>query len=752
MTVNSQAASSPLYLGNGSATAFPFLFSAGSAEEIRVFVDGVADSLPYSVVLEADHEGGTVNFDTAPSVGRQIIISSNPSFAQDISFINGGPFNAESHEEANDQAARRDLYLRARHGETLRAPEGEAVAALPPPADREGTVVGFSLFTGIREILTYANLSTLLAPFLTPLLSAINKGDPGGNVMSVGLFLAGSSISVSTGTNIVRTSGYSVDGRGGALYQYDVAVDAAYVTAHPRAAFVSGNGRGFRLSLDQQLTVYMFGAVGDDTANDGAAFVAALAFCFANSLAGTSIGGKGCPSLKGPRGKFYLGAQPLDITHTIDFFGEGGATFGAASQLRWDDMATAAVRFQGNDTTGDTTTGAQTYPGSYGSLFRGFYLKGGYAGTESEGHGILMRARAHLEDLTIDNFSGDGLAVIAGADAHGGNANGWNANRVFSYRNRDGFRVDGADANIGAGRGIITTWNRRWGVNDSSFLGSLWDGQSEVNGRVSLGSVPTLTVYNGHWYAVIAGQEAGASTHAPSGTLADNTWWYYSNEGGSNPGAPDWVSGLTFRAGGSARTDSPSAPTVFLNWWSEYGQGPMQLVVPTQVSGGNQPSGLRGISVIRQTNFGMDTEHLRASKTLNVGPTDGAEAAANGTAIFEHKLTNFIMTFRRWISPGVAVNDALIQADAQGLSLTGNPGIPIYANGVAVGTFTTNGLELLAGKVLKIAGIQVVGPQFHAINDAANAVGVVTLTDFNNLVAIVNLILAERRAAGGVAP
>lgn len=749
MTVNSTTASSPLYLGNGSATAFPFSFSAGSAEEIRVFVDGVADSLPYSVVLEADHEGGTVTFDTAPTVGRQIIISSNPSFAQDISFINGGPFNAESHEEANDQAARRDLYLRARQGETLRAPEGEAVAALPPPADRKGTVVGFSLFTGIREILTYANLSTLLAPFLTPLLSAINKGDPGGNVMSVGLFLAGSSISVSTGTNIVRTSGYSADGRGGALYQYDVAVNSAYVTANPRAAFISANGRGFRLSLDQQLTVYMFGAVGDDTANDGAAFVAALAFCFANSLAGTQIGGKGCPSLKGPRGKFYLGAQTLDITHTIDFFGEGGATFGAASQLRWDD-GVCGIRFQGNDTTGSTTTGTQTYPGSYGSTFRGFYLKGGYAGTESESHGILMRARAHIEDVFIDNFSGDGIAVIAGADANGGNANGWNATRVWSYRNRDGFRVDGADSNIGAGRGIITTWNRRWGVNDSSFLGSLWEGQSEVNGRVTLGSIPTLTVYNGHWYAVIAGQEAGASTHAPSGTLADNAYWYYSNEGTSNPGAPDWVSGLTFRAGGSARTDNPSAPTVFLDFWSESGQGPMQLVVPTQVIGGNQPSGVRGISVLRQTDFGIEAEHLRASKTLNVGPTDGADAAANGTAVFEHKLSNFIMTFRRWISSGVAVNDAEIQAQAAGLLLTGNPAILFFCNAAKICMIDAGGLNLDGGgKVLKIDGTKVVGPRQAAINNATGQPGAVVDVEAR---ANIDLILAAMRAHGSIAP
>jgi hypothetical protein len=168
----------------------------------------------------------------------------------------------------------------------LRVPRGETAAVLPGPDDRKGSLLGFSLFTGVRELLTYANVSALLAPFLTPLLAAINKGDPGGNIMAIGLFLAGGTLNIPVGTNIVRTSGYSADGKGGAFYQYDAAVDAAYVAAHPRSAFVSANGRGFRLSLDQQINVCMFGAVGDDAANDGAAFVAALAFCFANFAGG----------------------------------------------------------------------------------------------------------------------------------------------------------------------------------------------------------------------------------------------------------------------------------------------------------------------------------------------------------------------------------------------------------------------------------------------------------------------------------
>jgi hypothetical protein len=235
MTVQNTTTATDTYFGNGSTTSFPFSFSAGSASEVRVYTDGQIATAPHTVSVVSGGTGGSVTFDTAPANGVEIVIASHPDFAQDIAFTNAGPFNAETADEGLDQAARRDLYLRSRFDETVRVPEGEAVVALPGPTDRIGTIFGFSLFTGIRELLSYSNLATLLAPFMSTLLSGIAKGDPGGNIMAIGTFQAGGTISIPVGTNVVRTSGYSADGKGGALYQYDAAVDAAYVTAHPRS-------------------------------------------------------------------------------------------------------------------------------------------------------------------------------------------------------------------------------------------------------------------------------------------------------------------------------------------------------------------------------------------------------------------------------------------------------------------------------------------------------------------------------------
>lgn len=100
------------------------------------------------------------------------------------------------------------------------------------------------------------------------------KGDPGANVMAIGLFSIANTLSIPAGTDVVRAAGWNVTGRGIADYVYDAAVDAAYVTAHPRSSFVSANGRGFRLYLEGMSSwkPEQLGAVGDGVTDDHAAF------------------------------------------------------------------------------------------------------------------------------------------------------------------------------------------------------------------------------------------------------------------------------------------------------------------------------------------------------------------------------------------------------------------------------------------------------------------------------------------------
>lgn len=102
----------------------------------------------------------------------------------------------------------------------------------------------------------------------------------GGTVVDIDLFTNASLFEIPAGVNTVQTSGHGVQGKGHALYVYDAAVDAAYVTANPRSSFrslgtVSNPSRGFRIADDQDITPQMLGA--DGTTDDSPAFAAAVA-------------------------------------------------------------------------------------------------------------------------------------------------------------------------------------------------------------------------------------------------------------------------------------------------------------------------------------------------------------------------------------------------------------------------------------------------------------------------------------------
>jgi hypothetical protein len=109
------------------------------------------------------------------------------------------------------------------------------------------------------------------------------KGDPGGNIMAIGLFGDADTLTIAAGTDLVRTSGYSTLGSGIADYVADAAVDAAYVAANPRSSFISANARGFRLAEHRPVTPHAFGAVGDGVTDDTAAVQAFWDFVIANN-------------------------------------------------------------------------------------------------------------------------------------------------------------------------------------------------------------------------------------------------------------------------------------------------------------------------------------------------------------------------------------------------------------------------------------------------------------------------------------
>lgn len=106
------------------------------------------------------------------------------------------------------------------------------------------------------------------------------KGDPGGNVMSIGLFTGASALTIPTGTSTVRTSGYAAHGKGIADYvesdQGSSSANIAYQAANPRSSFISANSRLFTLVTTGAVNPLMFGAIGNGSTDDTAALQAML--------------------------------------------------------------------------------------------------------------------------------------------------------------------------------------------------------------------------------------------------------------------------------------------------------------------------------------------------------------------------------------------------------------------------------------------------------------------------------------------
>lgn len=92
-------------------------------------------------------------------------------------------------------------------------------------------------------------------------------GTPGANVMAVGPFETIAGTVIPAGTTLIHTSRYYAAIIGGdADYVYDPAVDATYVTAHPRTSFLSADARGWRLDDTQEQPIAAFGGIEGDGA------------------------------------------------------------------------------------------------------------------------------------------------------------------------------------------------------------------------------------------------------------------------------------------------------------------------------------------------------------------------------------------------------------------------------------------------------------------------------------------------------
>ena len=500
-----------------------------------------------------------------------------------------------------------------------------------------------------------------------------------------------------------------------------VAADTAQGVVVAPASDPSGASGAWFRKYSGPLSVKWFGAAGDGASDDSAAFLGAIGWLKATATNGVGSY-KASSRLFVPAGHYYLGTTTLEITHTLIIEGDATGMTGSAqaTKLRWD-AGNTGIRIQRFNTSGASAVDAVTHTGGDGTILRGLHLYGGFAGNEGEFHGIHAKARVCVDHCAAENFEGDGF--FAETSAGSGTASEGNANisQIIggSFRsNRNGIYVSGSDTNICSIIGVDASLNRRWGIFDKSFLGNSYFGcHAESNGIIP-GSTPCIVSHAGNRYCVKKDQGAAASTNAPSGTTADNSWWYYMGAGGSSVGLniPTWSSGGSYRDGGSYRSDGGGNAN---NFWSgcyiEGGQGYAQIDGPALVCGGSMRPNVRGVPVFYAVGNGVVSTGNVYGLNLSFSGTDHTIGSDTATDPVVNLRTGGTQSgFYCWR------NSAL---DGYFINILGT----YYVNG-------TNGVRLRAGgadiAVAHSGGLAVTGAvaASGAIGYGAGAGGAVTQT------------------------
>lgn len=478
----------------------------------------------------------------------------------------------------------------------------------------------------------------------------------------------------------------------------------------------------------------------------------------------------GLEPVRSPQGYFEF-ASPLDFTDgTFIFEGAGNGFPGSGnSTLLKFPTGITGLRTQRFNSEGASTTSSPTHRGGDGMNIRNFTIQGGYnvSGTEQEAHGVHLRSRARLDNLYILGFEGDGIY------GHGAGASNSNNTKVISCRIegcRNGVYVDGGDANIYTFIGVDCSANRQWGFADSCFLGSSYFGCHVNSNGLVANSTPCIVSDGTNRYGVIAGQEAGASTNAPSGTTDDNTWWYWLAAGGTSSGLniANWSSGATYRAGGAYHTDDSNAAHVFVGCYRENGQGKSQLVGALVLGGfmgrDDKVRGVRGAVIWEQNGYINGNLPWRGAHASNfsAAPTTGAHT--RGDVVFNSlsSLTAELGWFCRTTgTPGTwapfypiasltVTSSGLTMATAKILGRsTASTGVieeitpDATTMSLAAGTLSATGSFPTQ---VQIAGTKVIGAQAAAVADAAGGATV----DAEARTAL-NALLARLRTHGLIA-
>lgn len=429
-----------------------------------------------------------------------------------------------------------------------------------------------------------------------------------------------------------------------------VAADSAQGIHIAPAASPSGSAGAWVRQFEGSVNPEWFGLVAGDSAGanaaaNNAAWAAMIACLSALSVNTVTTYWQGLPDVRFGLGTYEFSA-PIELASgAIDISGRGKGHGGAASgATRLKFYNSTGIRIQSSNTSGASTKdGILHLAGSYSTL-RDLSIEGNFSGSEAEYHGVHARATFHAYNVAVSDFAGDGWRIEADSTTIGGNASAYTILNCDGWSCRNGLYEEGDNTSASTVIGGIWNLNRQWGLWQSNYLGNAHvgmefatNGVTSFNDGASIGA--SVVTYGGNRYAVIVGQEASASTNAPSGTTADNAWWMFHKSGGVvEPGRPAWTSGMLVRSGGCIRDDNIVSKNTYEGCYAEQDQGRAQICQRSLVIGGmladwcyQSPGATAGTAIIDGGNNGTvvarpAVETVSGSVTARLGSTSGNSA------------------------------------------------------------------------------------------------------------------------------
>lgn len=248
------------YIGDGTTNplSFPHRFLAAADLIVTAIAADGSESVRtidvhYTVSGVDNPAGGTVTPLAVRPSGTSWRIERKTPIEQPTDYVSGNAFPAESHERALDRLALIDQEQQAAAA-TLesRAVKVRRGAVAPVIGNDGATGDVLRLVDGGAEWQDSADFKG-------------DKGDPGGNIMSVGSFGAITGMTAIAGTDVIRTTHYGPRaGHGGALYRrWDNSLPALPAWGQGVWWQQALDGSRWFLSRDQAINSDMFGTVGD---------------------------------------------------------------------------------------------------------------------------------------------------------------------------------------------------------------------------------------------------------------------------------------------------------------------------------------------------------------------------------------------------------------------------------------------------------------------------------------------------------